>query len=383
MRTGLLLLLPALTLGGWVDLSDHIPTDSNTVLTDVHFVGQEGWITATWAPRDTGVVFHTTDGGETFEAQQLPYGVESVHMQSHEVGYACGYQGRVYRTTNGGDTWPAIGSIGTTAASIDFPPGSDTGYCCGLNGNIWQVTPSGVTRMTSGVPDGLFSVSFPVSAAEGWVCGGSIILHFVNGEWTADQIRPLGGYNAIHMVDNSCGWVVGDPGSAIIHTTDGLNWTPQQIPDSVDPRLDDVFFLDASCGWAVGSHGRILSTTNGGEEWRIEADGLVDRPLIGVFAVDTNEVYVVGHGGTFLKYTGGPGIEERDEGGGMRDELRMPTVMRAAELARVEGRVFDMTGREVTDRKKRLAPGVYFVTPRGSRIQGFNGSRVRKVLVAR
>lgn len=54
------------------------------------------------------------------------------------------------------------------------------------------------------------------------------------------------------------------------------------------------------------------------------------------------------------------GAEEGAEGGEMRDELRIPTVMRAPDLARLDGRVFDVHGREVTGRPATLSAGVYF-----------------------
>jgi hypothetical protein len=61
------------------------------------------------------------------------------------------------------------------------------------------------------------------------------------------------------------------------------------------------------------------------------------------------------------------GISEETAGGTpMKAETRMPTVMWAPDLARLEGRVFDMLGREVTDRRERLAPGVYFVRGRAT-----------------
>jgi hypothetical protein len=60
------------------------------------------------------------------------------------------------------------------------------------------------------------------------------------------------------------------------------------------------------------------------------------------------------------------GVEETAAGGHPRleDEAgRMnPTVMRAPDFARFGGRVFDIQGRDVSDRRERLASGVYFVT---------------------
>ena len=77
-----------------------------------------------------------------------------------------------------------------------------------------------------------------------------------------------------------------------------------------------------------------------------------------------------------LKYPAGTGVEERDEGRGLKDERGTTgrTLLARAGLARLGGMVFDMQGREVTDRKQQLAPGVYFVR------DGEDGAR-RTVLV--
>jgi len=75
------------------------------------------------------------------------------------------------------------------------------------------------------------------------------------------------------------------------------------------------------------------------------------------------------------------GVEEKPEVGSQNAEPRMPTVMQASELARVESRVFDMTGREVVDRRLYLAPGIYFVRmASGVKCPAL---RVAKVVVAR
>jgi hypothetical protein len=59
-------------------------------------------------------------------------------------------------------------------------------------------------------------------------------------------------------------------------------------------------------------------------------------------------------------------------------ELRR-TVYRAPELAQLDCRVIDALGRDVTDRRDRLAPGIYFLRP----AVGCQPSAVRKVIVQR
>lgn len=71
------------------------------------------------------------------------------------------------------------------------------------------------------------------------------------------------------------------------------------------------------------------------------------------------------------------GVEE-EEVRRQKSEQRGPTVMRAPQLARFTGRVLDIQGRDVTARKDRLEPGVYFLRDKpGIR------APARKVLVAR
>jgi photosystem II stability/assembly factor-like uncharacterized protein len=77
----------------------------------------------------------------------------------------------------------------------------------------------------------------------------------------------------VQFLDAHRAWAVGYAGS-LIHTTDGgASWSVQEtarwqyIPDHTEPAapsLNAVHFIDASTGWAVGDDGTILHTTRGG-----------------------------------------------------------------------------------------------------------------------
>jgi len=231
----------------WKDISANLPGTPD--LSNVYFVSDnEGWITSSSQPE----IYHTTDGGQTFEVQTTEFYTEAIHMLNENEGYAGRGSGHVYRTTDGGKNWIAIGSMGTTLTDITFPPTGGRGYACGLNGNIYSVESKGVKRMTSGVHSTQNSISFPINSEEGWVCGGSIIRHFFNDVWNGDKDYPSGGYNGIYMVDTLNGWAVGDKG-IIIHTEDGHNLYKQTNPDPDGHTFFDVYFLNNKEGWAVGS----------------------------------------------------------------------------------------------------------------------------------
>ena len=340
----------SLANAGWVDLSASIPWPNDTVdLSSVYFIGQEGWISArSWG--DTGFVFHTTDGGQTFETQHTEYQAYSVHMVTRLEGYACGASGRVYRTTDGGANWNTLGTVTTTATCIDFPPNCDTGYCCGDYGHIARVTPDGVTAMLAPISTtNMSSLTFPVAPGEGWACGENVIIHCLGDSWRADQTYDYGAYNTIFFTDDHNGWAAGD-GGKIIHTTDGHNWVAQATPESIG--LFGSCFVDSNCGWVVGGLGTIERTTDGGQHWRVEAAGMTDHFLRGVFAVDTGTAYVVGNLKAFLKYDGRGGVQEtmNDE----RGTLNAASVLHSVPAGAV---VFDATGRRVLNPK----PGIYFV----------------------
>jgi len=292
---------------GWIDISNNIPGTPD--LSDVYFISDnEGWITS----GSHAEIYHTTDGGETFEVQTTEYNCLAIHMIDPNEGYAGGTNGRVYRTTDGGTNWNAIGSIGVTLTDLTFPPTGDTGYACGLNGNIWSVTASGVTRMTSGINGDLDALSFPINSEEGWVCGGNVIGHFTGGAWTSDQTHPSGSYNGIHFVNNQNGWAAG---SKIIHTSDGHNWSEQTNPDPFPGgrAMLGVFFLNIGEGWIVGNQGLILHTTNGGTDWNIEGDGFTTTLLRGVHFTSSTNGYACGNERTLLKYGEITSVENEEE----------------------------------------------------------------------
>jgi len=281
--------------GNWVNMSSNIP-DSNLLLTDVFFLNEnEGWITSS---SGDFAIYHTTDGGLTFETQTTALSCDAIYMFNENEGFAGGQSGAVYHTNNGGTDWNMINNfLPSHIRSMSFPPESDTGFICGGSGWVGKINATEIFDMEKLVNADLSSISFSTKN-EGWLCGGSIIRHYVSGEWVADQNYPYGGYNAIHFIDNSHGWAAGDDG-IIIHTTDGYNWTKQI--DNVG-TFDGLFFLDELNGWALNF--QVMSTNDGGNTWNTDSSTVVDTPLVGVFFISPNKGFVVGGESTFLKYTG-------------------------------------------------------------------------------
>jgi len=99
-------------------------------------------------------------------------------------------------------------------------------------------------------------------------------------------------------------------------------------------------------------------------------DGDIDRDMI------TCDYY----GSVFLRRNiTVVGVEE--EPGSSVARPGLPTVMRAPDLAQLSGRVFDNSGRDVTDQRRSLSPGVYFIQRKWSSDQVTKWPSVRRLIV--
>lgn len=292
----------------WADLSSHVVSTRGTPnFSSVVFIGQEGWIGSANFPE----IYHTRDGGATFEVQTIASEVNALAMRSVTEGYAGGQNGRIYRTTDGGASWQSLGTTGNPVRGLSCPPSGAACYSVGDHGSATIITGTTLSAINLGLASNLYSVHFPVDSNEGWLCGGAIIRHFTGGAWQADQTYPTKYYGAIGFADSLHGWAVGD-GGEIIHTITGgisdgnpsAGW--QQLPDPpLGAILNGVFVISANEAWAVGDSGTVLHTTNSGQTWALEASGMTTSLLRAVHAEDSHTVYVVGNNGTFLKYSEG------------------------------------------------------------------------------
>ncbi len=92
---------------------------------------------------------------------------------------------------------------------------------------------------------------------------------------------------------------VGERGHILISNDRGATWTQVLVPTR--SMLTGVFFLDPERGWAVGHDGVVLRTRNGGASWdRIRWAPEEENPLFDVWFSDENHGIAIGAYGTFL-----------------------------------------------------------------------------------
>lgn len=289
---------------------------------------QEGW-----AAGDHGVVWHTIDGGKTWELQRTGTraSLRALHFLSPYIGYAAGRvdlphdagsHGVVLRTDDGGATWteltattlPGLNAVRFTDENhgVAFGDGTDgfpTGaFATADGGKSWAAI--------AGPRAGSWTCAAATAAGSGIVGGvwGKLML-LRDGKLTAPDLDPLGNRAVRGVVaDGTRAVAVADGGRVLTSATGGAKWgfatlpIPQAAADGVDFRcvaasgnhvwaagrpgsvvfhspdfgkswdaqptghpvpLNAVAMADAQTGWAVGDLGTILGTANGGKTWAV------------------------------------------------------------------------------------------------------------------
>ncbi len=303
-------------------------------LTSVDFIDAvHGWVAGfpTSSIVTGGFVFHTEDGGVTWEQQEpgdffAP--LWNIYFLDQARGYVVGFDyisawgPPVWRTQDGGDTWEKIAMTmhendGLFGLFVDEEKAvvlGDHDYVA-TSTNPWgpYSWPNGEELFSQRFINihYRFEEVFFANALHGWAVGnrsywpgftGQVILHTADGgeSWetqyekapNASQLFSYLRLDSVHFVDILNGWAVGvseDMHDAILHTDDGgQTWEEQgqALYASQDLEFFDVQFLDSREGWALAtgnsSSGNIFlaHTVDGGANWE-----WVDTGIEGTIAV--------------------------------------------------------------------------------------------------
>lgn len=230
-----------------------------------------------WVVGSFGGIYHTSDGGDTWETQES--GINDltqlckVEFVDDQHGWSVGSFGTIIHTEDGGKTWTAQDSkTGNLLLNVDF-----------------------------------------VDRRHGWIVGEkSTLLHTRDGgaswELQYDEMGTV--YSSVFFLDTKTGWIVGDYGT-ILHTTDGgESWDKQECKDIIPvldeddwwepvPPLFDVTFVDAKKGLICGMDGIILLTRDAGLNWRKVSDTGYKLAIYAI-AAKGKMAWAVGEKGDYL-----------------------------------------------------------------------------------
>lgn len=289
-------------------------------------------------------------------------GINAVKLLDANTGFACGDYNTVLKTTNGGNTWQPVATSGiplVTFLSIDAlsnnkifvarnglfvtENGGATwtqwGNYAGsaysirsikaINDSTAFITKGGYILKTSNkgaswtahysFPDltgpmvftGNNDTAFAVSGRT-WdnVSYGSIHRSVDGGNtWTDLALNSLQ-ITAIHFRNGRTGYYAAFDNSVYKSHDGGVTWTSIGSPVAGGADyITGLLFPNDTVGYVITQNGAIYKTNNGGTTWIIDraahvSNGSYDVPLSALASVNTQQVVVVGSGGTVLKNDG-------------------------------------------------------------------------------
>jgi len=208
---------------------------------------------------DRSTLARTTDGGKTWKTTTLKSpmaaGQDENSMIAFEdpvlydvlfldakTGFVVGEFGKIFKTTDGGDTWTE--KEGTlvggdyfdiqelpTFFDIDFH-GTSEGIAVGLDGRIARSKDGGET----------------------W-------------QWTPNNVEAYDApFYSADILPNGSVWVVGASGQ-VVSAAAGAELGQGTFGTQVTNWIRDIEFYDDQNGWAIGGFGFIMTTSDGGKTW--------------------------------------------------------------------------------------------------------------------
>jgi photosystem II stability/assembly factor-like uncharacterized protein len=205
--------------------------------------------------------------GSSFAQWQMAYQKEKaidfqgVYFPTSTVGYCVGSGGVIFKSTDGGDTWVQQTSPVTSTLNQVYFTNAVTGWAVGVGGTIikttdgtnWTDVSGGVTTTT------LKTVYF--RGQKGWIGGLSGVNFYTmdgGANWTAG-VLPLGytdDVNDLVFVSDTIGYAVNDGDGAMYTTDGGHNWLASTVSYGTYPYtrndLEGVTAVDDTTGIATG-----------------------------------------------------------------------------------------------------------------------------------
>lgn len=276
-----------------------------------------------WAPSadryytisQIGEVVYTTNGGSSWNVSQVDTGngiLRSTFFVNDLTGFAAGSIYRLFKTTNGGNSWTQLSAPDTTKYDIFFID-ELTGWTVGFGGFIAKTTDGGAswfsqsnTAITSLTLYGVFALD----ANTVFVCGNdNLIIKSTNGGATWNPlnigIAGLTDLREVKFFNPDTGFVVGERGR-IIRTTDGGNtWAQVYQSATTSVFTWGIDFNSNGTGIAAGTELQALRSTDWGATWTPVTlpDAMTSYTKYSVSFGDENTVYISGTRGYFVKST--------------------------------------------------------------------------------
>lgn len=221
-----------------------------------------------------------------------------VFFINKDTGWACGANGTVIKTINGGEGW-SVSETNTRLPILKVKSfNGQIVIVSGYDGLILRSTNGGETfaQITSGVTGDLWGLEI-VNDTIGWACGATTLLKSTDGgaSW---QIVNTPGYTgnlwAVEFLNDSYGFLAAD-GKVIRTANGGIDWEIIQAGDNQSLYVLDIIdsLHIAAAGYGGTSYrGKNIYSGDGGFTW-ITGGPLTFEPVNDIKYVNRDTGYVV------------------------------------------------------------------------------------------
>jgi photosystem II stability/assembly factor-like uncharacterized protein len=278
------------TTANWKKVNIPPEFESNDPFLEVMFLKSNpnvGWICGF-----EGRVLRTVDGGKTWTGTRITDGLqlESIHFLDSLNGYTSG-SGKIFKSTDGGVRWLDVTDRrfpidiwlwGNYFVTKDLgmvigggcEPENQYFYRTTNGGTTWSIYEkdefnSGLTDLFLTSADGL---GYAVSSGRLWrtMDGGltwDVIAVTGDRDWQEDL--AISGNTFLIPYSKGCSGG-GYDGGLRISTDNGENWREF----NTGQPMFGTFLLDEKCGWGVGWESNIYYTSDGGQSWTLRNNGI-------------------------------------------------------------------------------------------------------------
>jgi photosystem II stability/assembly factor-like uncharacterized protein len=327
-----------------------------TPIASIHFPNPDTGYVLT----EDASVFRTTDGGQTFSRVTSVPGPETPHdifFTSADTGVAItgsSGSGKIYRTTDSGNSWTEVESAGSALNGVAFLPGG-VGFAVGNGKTLFQSPDGGANwtpRPLAGPSESPNLTS--IGCADPLTClitesSGATLLRTTDGGATATSVTPsTQPIFAVGFASATRAVAVGELGATVVSNDAGMTWSPiggrisginfgrlhatssqvanasgaaGTIARTVDggvswftvgvpttTTIRDSSFVNQDIGFALDLDGGAFKTTNGGSSWQILNTGTSEAPEA-ILALSDTTVLLIGPTGVRRSTDGGNSFE--------------------------------------------------------------------------
>ncbi len=278
-------------------------------LTDVFFINADtGWIVGTYR-----IVLKTTNGGENWDViSNIIAGNNcffSVSFIDEMVGCAVGGKmsnedGFIMATVDGGLTWTETTPDSTSRLESIIFKESSTGWACGINGGLYSTLDGGNTWVDRKFSNSYFRDIHFFDSLNGLLLRpNDVILTFDGGD-TWDSVVTIG-INAnlvsFSSANSESGYAVGYDGSVCITQNMGSSW--ENLNEDIG-NINQIGFLNPEYGYALtyeANSTNLMSTNNGGYTW--QPDTIIENGPFFYMKIEGQSIYLINGSSQLIKST--------------------------------------------------------------------------------